>query len=318
LNLNFAPCRVDSARGRLLLDLGNSIPAASVGGPPLDLGQLQVAVLPASGSKPVILGPVDYSLSNYQNNAGIQEIPLTQDQISQLSNTPLAVVQKGTTVLLAENPSGAYINATQYVFRMNPGDNQQAQLIATRFGAPAVGETIALAMNNSGLQPATNCNVPVGTPSSALQFPSSVTTDSKGQASFTITAAAPGNPRKFIDGQVYGIGFAWSQDTNPDSSAILSLLIFDSTSIPPTPTWWQDVEPILRPYSRLYPFMDNLLNLDDYAVIQGAAKMIGNLMILPIEDPRYMPVTRDLSRDKKQIILTWIKNGAPEGQKPST
>jgi hypothetical protein len=64
--------------------------------------------------------------------------------------------------------------------------------------------------------------------------------------------------------------------------------------------------------------MDNLLNLDDYAVIQGAAKMIGNLMILPIEDPRYMPVTRDLSRDKKQIILTWIKNGAPEGQKPST
>jgi hypothetical protein len=33
----------------------------------------------------------------------------------------------------------------------------------------------------------------------------------------------------------------------------------------------------------------------------------------PIKDPARMPVTRDLSADRRAMIQAWIKDGCPEG-----
>ena len=35
------------------------------------------------------------------------------------------------------------------------------------------------------------------------------------------------------------------------------------------------------------------------------------VLTYPITDPRYMPVTRDMSRDKRNVLLAWLAAGAP-------
>jgi hypothetical protein len=257
---------------------------------------------------------------------------LTPQQLKQLDSTPLGIVQitkEGASpiVPLQEGANCTYINAAQIVYRMNPGDTADVELMAVQFGAPAAGQKIKLAFANDAiLQPAPvsaapppppgvpTAMVPVGIPASALKFNSSVTTGPDGRARFKLTAGDPGNPRKFIDGQVYAVGFTWDKDNDPafppDSNGAVSVLVFDSFKGKPT---WASVGPFLSQYAKLYPFMDSLFppGLGDPQVYQKNIRAFESVLGLPIEDPRYMPVTRDMSRDKRKVLLAWIKAGAP-------
>lgn len=310
--LNYAPARVDAIRKRLLLDLGNSIPTTSSGGPP-KLGKLQAAIVPAN-APPVSLGNIDYSQNAYETTAYIQEFALTDEQVAQIAKTPVGVVQvtpaKGgnpasTAVLLQENPAGAYVNVTQFVYRMNPGDVVGVELIATLFGAPAANQTITLKYDLSQL-PSNN------KPRAALTFPTSVKTGSDGRASFCMTAGDPGNPRKFIDGQVYGVRFSWAKDNDPqfprDPNKFISVRVFDRYDKAPA---WENLQPILQQYAKLYPFMVSQMNIADLQTIQSNIQALQRVLNMPINDPRYMPVTRDMSRDKRQLLIEWLNLGAP-------
>lgn len=333
-NLSFGYAKVDKKRQKVTVDLGNSIPTTMPAGPPPDLGTLQVAVIPSSGS-PSILGKYDYSLAAYRTNAGVQEFAATAEQLALLESTPLGIIQiakaGGSPVVpLQEGANCTYINATQIVYRMNPGDTADVELIAVQFGEPAAGQKIKLAFANDAiLQPAPvsaapppqsppppvpTPMVPVGTPASALKFKDSVTTGKDGRARFKLTADNPGNPRKFIDGQVYAVAFTWDEDNDqafpPDSNGALSVLVFDTFKGKPT---WASVGPFLSQYAKLYPFMDSLFppGLGDPQIYQQNLKAFEGVLSLPLEDPRYMPVTRDMSRDKRKTLLAWLKAGAP-------
>jgi hypothetical protein len=326
--------RVDEARQRVLVDLGNSIPTTLPGGPPPDLGTLQVAIIPPNGS-PTSLGDYDYSQAAYQATAGIQEFSVTPDQLSALASTPLGVIQTvapaGATTplgtLLQESANGTYINATQMVYRMNPGDVADVELIALQFGQPAANQHICLQINPSLLMgqlapispnppppqpPVPTPMIPVSVPITALTFPTSVTTGDDGSACFQMTASDPGNPRQFIDGQVYGVGYSWAEDQDPsfptDPNGIVSVLVFDTFEGEPT---WETVQPFLAQYAKLYPFMDSIFQLDDPTVYQQNIATFQEYLNFPITDPRYMPVTRDMSGDKKQVLLEWLDAGAP-------
>ena len=332
--LNYGYARVDKARRKLVVDLGNSIPtqsdhstkppSQSATAPPLDVGTLAVAVIPAKG-KPDILGDYDYSLDAYLSAAGVQEYSLSAEQLSALADTPIGVVQtkppkgvkKPAGTLLQESTSGAYINCTQPVLRMNPGESCTVELFALQFGEPAAGQTIALAFNNSALegqQPPAPAPAywKVGVPATALTFPKSVVTDSRGRASFDLAASDPGNPRKVIDGQVYGVGYNWSEDNlknfPPDPNNFVSVLVFDSFKKEPT---WENLQPIMLQYAVLYPFMDSLFILSDPEVYRQNMKAFKQVLGIPITDPGHMPVTRDMSRDKRRALLAWLNNGAP-------
>ncbi len=313
---NYAYCLVDKSRSAVVFDLGNSVPTVSPAGPPpADYGTLQAAILPPGGA-PIILGTYDYSEQAYLNAALIQEFPLSVDQLQAIAGSPVAILQAtgngSAQVLLQENPTGAYANATQYVYRMNPGDTATAQLIATVFGERAPNQTIAVAQNNSALQPAQN--IPAGTPAGALTVsPGTVTTGPDGSATFMMTASDPGNPRQFIDGQVYGAAFSWDQDPNPNPNAIISVHVYDALAVPRNPPWWADVRPLFEPYTRLYPYMKSLVNLDDFGAVKGAMPGIRVFLEMSETDSPFMPVTRDLSRDKLAVILRWMDNGLPEG-----
>lgn len=323
----FGPARVDGKRGKVLIDLGNSIPTLSPGGPPLStLGNLQLAIM--TSPNPTILGEYDYSQAAYETTAGVQEFSATPDQLQTLSNTTLGVLQLGTpassiepgatNLLLGENANGAYVNATQQVYRMAPGDAATVEVVALAFGAPAAGQTIEVQFNNSVLQPPSPPAppMPVGVPASALTFPPSVTTGDDGRARFTLTASDPGNPRVFIDGQVYAVGYSWSEEGDPnfppDPNNFVSVLVFDSHQQIGSPTW-QDVQPIFAQYAKLYPFMTNPvgINLANYADVKKNLAAIQGVLTLPTTDPSYMQVTRDMSPDKVSMILKWIEQGAP-------
>ena len=124
----------------------------------------------------------------------------------------------------------------------------------------------------------------------------------------------PGNPRQFIDGQVYNVAFKWEKDKDPsfppDSNGALSVLVFDTFQGEPV---WASVGPFLSQYAKLYPFMDSLFppGLADPTVYQQNIKAFEGVLSLPISDPRYMPVTRDMSRDKRNVLLAWLAAGAP-------
>ncbi len=320
--LYFGYARVDPSRGKVLVDLGNSVPTQadlssgkpvqSPTGPPVDLGKLSVAIIPAAGN-PTILGDYDYSLAAYLSTAGVQEYSVTPDQLAALANTPLGVIQtpvSGNPVtVLQESPTGAYINATQPVFRMNPGETVTAELIALLFGEPAADQFIVLSYNNNGLQPATPPpNYAVGVPTSALSFPQEVITGPDGRATFPLTASNPGNPRQVIDGQVYGIGYSWSQDNlrdfPTDPNTFLSVLVFDTYQQAPI---WENIQPFMMQYATLYPFMDSIFMLSDPTVYQQNMAAFKTVLTYPVTDPRYMPVTRDMSRDKRELLLKWLE-----------
>ena len=317
----FGYARVDEARQKVLLDLGNSVPTQAPAGPPQELGTLSLAIVPSTGSG-TNLGEIDYSLDAYTATAGIQEFAVTAEQLAALKNTPLAVIQTGTeqswgpVTVLQESPSGAYINAIQPVYRMNPSDVEKVELIALQFGQPASGQTIALSFNNSMLQPPNippaGANYNVGVPATALTFPNSVATGADGHATFELTASNPNNPRQVIDGQVYGVGYSWDLDNLPgfpsDPNTFLSVLVFDTFTQAPT---WTNLQPIMMQYAWLYPFMDQLFMLSDPAVYQQNIAAFQAVLSYPISDPRHMPVTRDMSKEKRNALLAWLAAGAP-------
>ncbi len=325
----FGPARVDGKRGKVLIDLGNSVPTLSPGGPPLPtLGNLKVAIMT---SPPTILGEYDYSEDAYLTKAGVQEFNVTAKQVQTLKNTTLGVMQVGrpggsiepgaTVQLLGENANGAYINATDQVYRMAPGSKAQVEVMALAFGEPAANQTIEVQFNNNGLQPVPQ--IPVGVPKSALKFPSSITTGADGRASFTLTAKDPGDPRVFIDGQIYGVGYSWSAEADqtfpPDPNNFVNVLVFSKYRQIAYPTWL-DVEPIFAQYAKLYPFMTNPvgINLGNYADVKQNLSAIQSVLTLPTTDPSYMQVTRDMSPDKVSMILKWIEQGAPLGPQGKT
>ena len=76
----------------------------------------------------------------------------------------------------------------------------------------------------------------------------------------------------------------------------------------PNPTWEGQVQPIFDEYMRIYPGMKQIMDLTDLSVVQANLKPLLEVLSLPFEAPHRMPVTRDLSPQKIEVIKTWLKN----------
>lgn len=326
-NYNYAQMKFDATRNKVVVDLGNALPTNWSGNNPVAVDfpspGIQLATVTFDGqawSAGTIVGNFDSSEAAYESNAFVQEFD-TPDGVA-IGSTPIGVLSPVTgggssVVVMAENPTGGFINADQYVFRLNPGDTGEVTLWANTFQAPAAGIDAFLFPSLSGLGPVPG--IPVGTPPGVLTYPVKVTTDADGKATFTITATAPGNPRGPIDGQVYGVGWTWADDLFPDTNAFISVKVFDSVPIPTTPTWWEDVYPILVQYAYLYPVMETVakIALDEYdSVVSNILPIIQRLKEPP-DSPQYMPITRELSADKLAILLSWADSpDHPQGPVP--
>ena len=77
--------------------------------------------------------------------------------------------------------------------------------------------------------------------------------------------------------------------------------------MPEEPTWYRDIRPILVQYADVFPIMSNrLIDLADYDSVVAHLALMKFSFSLPRENPNSMPVSRDLSANKRTTILKWL------------
>jgi len=325
-------------------DLGNALQIVDASGKLVPIGTLQLAVLKTTDpntlqtivtpSQVAILGTFDYQQTGwYDKTAGIQDFDFSADPwcVANIASRPLALVQPGSNntynVLVQETLGGLYVRADDFVCRIEADKSAAVEFYASRYGAPLSASvtfgTDAGLMGGTGAgdQPL-NPPVPtpdIATPANGASWPATVATDSQGKAVLNVKAGRlnPQYPRGYIDGQLYGIGYQLTQ--RPAGSLdnfwnFVSVLVFSPFQAPAKPAWFPDIAPIMQQYGNLYPIMSkHLVDLGDYASVVEHLKILELAFSLPIEDPNHMPVTRDLSDGKRDMILTWMKTPGADG-----
>ena len=138
------------------------------------------------------------------------------------------------------------------------------------------------------------------------------------------TACSSAKTISMLDGQVYVFNFCISEEgkegqdcQNPPLNPI-AIRAFSNPKYQEPYTWVDHVQPIFHQFHHLYPVMHGILNLSNYYSVI-APKNLGLLKIamsLDINDPNYMPVTRDLPEPQKQMILKWLENPKMRGVDP--
>ncbi len=350
-NVNSLQAKLAADGNSLTADFGNTFPIVDSSGAPTDLGPVQLGVLRTNpqehittveSSELVLLGDVPYRNETwYTQTAGVQTFDLTGNTDAQqlLGGNPLVLVTPTPgspppstyNVLMQESIDGVYVRADSFVYRLNPGETQQVEFYATRFGKPLASSAIDLSategfMGGSGggktisPPPRPTAAIPdIGTPSEALEYLTSISTDANGRATLDLTANpdGPGNPRGYIAGQLYGIGYQLAQQPAGYISNIMnyvSVLVFDKKVVPDKPTWYQDIQPLLTQYGNLYPIMSQyVVDLTKYESVIHRIQILQLAFSLPLRDPNHMPVTRDLGAGDRDTILKWLSTPGPDG-----
>ena len=323
----YAPFNIDDSNV-ITLNLGNSLPTNTPGNDILSskLGDIWLVAFPGGDISPnnaTRLFQIGIDGEDFlAQGAGFVSSPLDEDW----SSTPLgilSIVNDGgslsETILLAENEEGLYLRADQFVYRMNPGfettndfprgRTNTVNIHALQFGKPVPdGTEINVQMmteteaekytvntlGTGGTKGIKNLSIP----QDALTFPTSVKTVN-GVASFEMTATDPGNPREYVDGQVYFLRYNFqSNQIKKDANDLVSVMVYN-----------QEVEAeasdVLNKFGRLYKIMDFLTNEDTITQID-MRNMIKTLLQRPMDNLVHMPVTRDLSAAARNKIVAWV------------
>ncbi|HVK54527.1 MAG TPA: hypothetical protein VM532_05795 [Burkholderiales bacterium] len=335
--------KVHESAKTLTADFGNCFQIQNASGDFVDNGSIVLGLLKTdtpnvlvtvTADQVAIIGEVPYLQKDwYSQTAGVQDFDIGANQwVAQNINTlPLVLLSPQADgaykVLVQESLGGVYVRADQYVFRLDPGEMAEADFYASKFGLPlAAGITTSVnegAMGGSGAgdQPLTPpVQVPnIATPADAISYPATIETNASGKGMMKIQASlkGPGNPRGYIDGQLYGIGYQLTSQPAGYLSNFwnfISVLAFDATIVPAQPTWYADIQPILQQYGNLYPIMSkHLVRLGEYDSVVEHLKILTLAFSLPIENANHMPVTRDLSDAKRKMILKWLTTAGADG-----
>ena len=169
--------------------------------------------------------------------------------------------------------------------------------------------------------------------------------DSHGFAELTLTVEKdPGQRTEELDGQLYFVVVYDPDQTHPDWSVVppeqdhmVSCLVWSQYGVNENPEWTV-IQNMMAPYMKLFPSMKDMLDLTDlhsfsifslnppwepvYKVNEAGplgitAGAIPYLMSRDFDDPRFMPLTRDLSPSKILTIMHFIKNLQDSNSNPS-
>ncbi len=219
---------------------------------------------------------------------------------------------------------------------MNPGitsgpngETALVRLYATKFGQPAANiglqatlmspeDSVAYTSNTMGTG-GTSGLKNIAVPQNALSFNTApLVTNAQGMAELKIVGTDPGFPRasQNVDGQIYFVRYNFADQTiaksytqHPDD--LISILLFSQQTFPENPTWDNCIQYILPQYAKLYPIMGRF-KLDDYATVVQYAEPISVVLAKPMDDALHMPVIRDLSIQRTQVVLKWFANKTPK------
>jgi hypothetical protein len=345
-SFNDCPFKVDAERGKLVFDLANSICRQTAGGEPVDLGILSVIVTtdePVVSS----LGTIDYSAFSYSHNAHITELDLNSGQIELIKKGKLGLVTSYTNIgaqkILSEAETDIQfaVEVRQLNMEGNTGNKQTRTVYISRNGVPLAGKQLNVFVESThGGMPGVTAgpNDKGNTPQADGAITASIgPSNSAGFATVTITVLKdPGYRTPELDGQLYFIIMSdpdqpahdWSKDTPPQAHMI-SCKVYAQYPLNQNPEW-EEIRTMMAPYMKLYPFMKNRIDLTDpesfkiFAInpiwlaynepptYSGPLGLkfgaIPYYMSRDINDPRLMPVSRDLSYNKLMTLLHYCKN----------
>lgn len=337
-----APFLLDEGRRCLVIDLSNSIATESVGGPPVDLGELNAI---DSGTHES-LGTVRYSAFLHENSSGICEIPLSAEGVDRARESAVQLIigrhDLGPADVLKERVDGLHLAMDDRVLRIPgaPGTVQTARAHLTLWGRPKSDTHLkvrVVSVTQRGGRLPEGATVPPGNPGNTPQAEGAIQalmgrTDSQGFANLTVKVIRdPGSRTPQLDGQLYFLYPSLDGEVDVAQERRLSVLAWSDYPVNRNLTWEQ-VREMMVPYMKLYPAMKERLDLTDptafeiyaanppfaapfYGVppdfkildrIQGGA--IPFFLGCDVNDPRFMPVTRDLSPNKILSILHFIQN----------
>ena len=238
-------------------------------------------------------------------NSCVFSFAITPADGTSYKTNPLAIQVNGTTVA-QENTDGSWMDVSVSSQRLEcasapqPG---QSVLMVRRFGNPVAQQPPPITAQ---------IKLPSGIPTSDVSILLG-NTDVNGLAPITtnVKVSSLNLPpdRQPLDSEVCLI---FMFDSNgpigdgPSEGANLSVLLFNAYQAPANPTW-NDVGAIFGAYGRLYPGMRSRFDISDQATVAGDPQAVLAHMDVPIGDPAYMPVTRDLSPSKMAMIISWLK-----------
>lgn len=332
----------DQENARLSIDLGSSFPVSDAIGTINFSSKLFLAVSkqpyangPSTNNYLIpdtaltIIGQVPYLLgvNNWLNStSGIVDFSnLSSEIVTALkSNQLLLVVGNDTNqyLMVAREAIGGYVCcADNFVQRIDTNETVTVNLYAYKYGTPLANQSIAFQMQApTADKPKNQNNPPISDtygnnkPQDGLTFSASATTNKNGLAQLKITGNAIYSPRVYIDGQIYWINYDTVENSSNDPAmpGVLPMSITthlrDYFPIPETPTW-SHIKPIMVQFANLYPIMSRFfINFADPHALSNKKDILKFAFTRDIHDPIYMPVTRDLSENKRLTILKWLDN----------
>lgn len=245
-------------------------------------------------------------------NSCVFTFPITAADGTSYQSNPLAIQVNGTTVA-QEYSSGYWIDVSYASQRLECGigNTTNAQIMVRKFGVAMVGQTPPVTSSVQTSSGVSSTDVVVGFGQ----------TDNHGLATMNtkvnVDQLTLPPLRQPLDSQLYYIqmvdsnGQAIGDGAPPSEGVSLTALLFNAYKAPANPTW-NDVGAIFGAYARLYPGMKSRLDISDQATVVGDVSSVLAHMSLPISDPAYMPVTRDLSPSKMAMIISWLKKQLPQ------
>ena len=342
--LNFFDALLDPAGRRLSVDLGNALPLTGPFGAMANIGPLALAVLrtpdgadgtpgvqegeivPAAGL--LAVGPIEYRKPEWLlNTAGVIDLTLDDAGVALATDHPLALVAPDgdhARVIIRETFGGLFARSDEVVVRVDTRHggtvHVPVQLYAARWGVPLAAARISTqllppipGMGGAGPgdpDPPTAPIPNINTPPDAVTVPSGATTDAHGRAEVVLEVSDPGQPRGYLDGQIYLVSYSLDGQAAPQQHQfdLVAVHARDAFTAPVRPTWVDDIQPILTQYGNLYPIMSKrLVDLADYDAVHENAAILELAFSRAAGDPNHMPVTRDLSAGKQAMILAWLR-----------
>jgi len=282
-----------------------------------------------------VIGTVQgYDMAWLRATGGIADLAIPAGAAALIGDHPLAVLLGSApaplTIGIRETVAGAWVRADQFVQRVDTAEtgavSAPVNLWAMRWGKPWAGAPLQASLqppqpgaggtgDPTEKQPPQAAIPVINVPADKVSVPAALTAGGDGIAVLDIQVENPGNPRGYVDGQIYQFSYSLALTGQSPMPTFEFIAVHAREAyVPPlAPSWADDVRPILVQYGNLYPVMSQgLFSFSDPLAIAANARLMHLAFTRPIEDPNYMPATRDLSSWKITAILRWLEGYLPE------
>lgn len=216
---------------------------------------------------------------------------------------------------MQEYADGLYAGSFEnWVYRLEHGQHVNHKLFVTKFGKPGKDVNVTITPMDTEFIEGDSIGKKENRPFSSI----SNFTDDNGLAFFSFPTRSSNNfTRISRDGNLEGFSYSLlksemaSKPINIVDKMIVAR-VYHNHPYPEETTWTDHVLPIFKQYANLFPVMRSRgFDMSNYFDVLAHKEILLLSMTLPFTHPSYMPATRDLSKVKQQMIISWLKQDVP-------